>query len=103
MAKCVSYYKNPSVLELKFAKQISELPTVIPVKAGIQKLVTRLPAMPYAMNKGQEKKVLDNRQRTAVNRATMGKKAIILLVSLTLASSISSRRATEESPTDRDL
>ncbi len=78
--------RHPSVLELKFAKQISELPTVIPVKAGIQKLVTRLPAMPYAMNKGQEKKVLDNRQRTAVNRATMGKKAIILLVSLTLAS-----------------
>ena len=30
--------------------------------------MTRLPEMPYPLNKEQEKKVLDNRRRTAVHR-----------------------------------
>jgi len=64
--------------------------------------MTRLPAMPYPMNKGQEK----GSGQPAMNRskqAGMGKKATgVLLVGLALAS-VPSRRgaAGEESPPDR--
>jgi|GraSoiStandDraft_39_1057311.scaffolds.fasta_scaffold205094_3 hypothetical protein len=51
------------------------------------RLGTRLPPLPYPMNKRQEKNALDNRQRTAVKEAGMAIKTFIgLLVSLTLAS-----------------
>jgi hypothetical protein len=45
------------------------LSTEISEKVPAMRLVTRLPAMPHLKNKGARKKVLDNRQGTAVNRA----------------------------------
>ena len=48
---------------------------------------TAASSMPYPMNKEQGKKVLDNRQGTAVNRVGMAIKTIVvLLVGLALAS-----------------